>query len=97
MELQREIEKWKVKTEESEEKRISFMMEQREKADLNQKRELEGLKRENAEKEEGYQFQIRQLKKSLTEKENIEGIISSRVEKVRAEKDEEIKRLQEFV
>lgn len=44
------------------------MMEQREKADLNQKRELEGLKRENAEKEEGYQFQIRQLKKNLTEK-----------------------------
>ena len=45
MELQREIEKWKVKTEEAEEKRIAFMMEHREKSDLNQKRELEGIKR----------------------------------------------------
>lgn len=70
------------------------MMEHREKSDLNQKRELEGIKRQFAEKEEGYQFQLRQLKKTLSEKENIEGIISSRVQKVRNEKDEEIKRLQ---
>ncbi len=40
LELQREIEKWKVKAEEAEEKRISFMLEGREKADLNQKREM---------------------------------------------------------
>ena len=40
---------------------------------------------------------MRQLKKTVAEKENIEGIISSRVEKVRNEKDEEIKRLQDFV
>ena len=39
LELQREIEKWKVKTEEAEEKRIAFMMEHREKSDLNQKRD----------------------------------------------------------
>ena len=45
LELQREIEKWKVKTEEAEEKRIAFMMEHREKSDLNQKRETEGIKR----------------------------------------------------
>lgn len=38
LEFQREIEKWKVKAEEAEEKRISFMFESREKQDLNQKR-----------------------------------------------------------
>lgn len=45
------------------------------------------MKKEFAEKEEGYQFQIRQLKKNIAEKENIEGVITSRVEKVRTEKD----------
>jgi hypothetical protein len=59
------------------------MLEGREKADLNQKREMEGLRKEFLEKEEGYQFQIRQLKKTLSEKENIEGVIQGRVEKVR--------------
>jgi hypothetical protein len=39
------------------------------------------------EKEEGYQFQIRQLKKTLSEKENIEGVVQGRVEKVRNEKN----------
>ena len=29
---------------------------------------MEGIKREFAEKEEGYQFQVRQLKKTLAEK-----------------------------
>ena len=51
MELQREVQRWKEKAEEAEEKRIAFMMENREKADLNQKREVEGLKKEFAEKE----------------------------------------------
>ena len=63
------------------------MLEGREKAELNQKREVEGLKKEFAEKEEGYQFQIRQLKKTISEKQNIEAVIASRVEKVRNEKD----------
>ena len=66
MELQREVQRWKEKAEEAEEKRIAFMMENREKADLNQKREVEGLKKEFAEKEQGYQFQIRQLKKTVS-------------------------------
>ena len=83
LELQREIERWKAKHEEAEEKRISFMLENREKLDLNQKREMEGIRKEFAEKEEGYQFQIRQLKKTLSEKENIETVINSRVEMVR--------------
>ncbi len=97
LELQRETEKWKVKAEEAEEKRIAFLLESREKADLNQKRELEGARKEFAEKEESYQFQIRQLKKTISEKENIEAVIGSRVEKVRSEKEEEIRRLQEFI
>lgn len=63
------------------------MFENREKADLNQKREIQGMRKDYAEREESYQFQIRQLKKTITEKENIEGVISNRVEKVRQEKD----------
>jgi hypothetical protein len=97
LELQRETEKWKIKAEEAEEKRIAFLLESREKADLNQKRELEGARKEFIEKEESYQFQIRQLKKTISEKENIEAVIGSRVEKVRSEKEEEIRRLQEFI
>lgn len=45
------------------------------------------MRKDYAEREESYQFQIRQLKKTITEKENIEGVISNRVEKVRQEKD----------
>lgn len=41
------------------------MFENREKSDLNQKRQVEGMKKQFVEKEESYQFQIRQLKKTL--------------------------------
>ena len=57
------------------------------------KKEIEFSKREFSEKEEDYQFQIRQLKKTVHEKETVENVVGLRVEKVRKEKDEEIKRL----
>ena len=38
-------------------------------------------------REESYQFQTQKLKKIITEKKNIERVISNRVEKVRQKKD----------
>lgn len=55
------------------------------------------VKKDVEEKEDEYKFEIRQLKKSLHEKEAFESIISGRVEKVRKEKDEEIARLTQVV
>lgn len=55
------------------------------------------VKKDVEEKEDEYKFEIRQLKKSLHEKEAFETIISGRVEKVRKEKDEEIARLTQVV
>lgn len=71
-------------------------MEAQEKNDSNQKRQLEFLKKDFSEREESLQFQIRQLKKTIHEKENIEIVVSSRVDKIRTEKDSEIQRIQEY-
>ena len=57
------------------------------------KKEHDIMKRDFAQRDEQYQFQIRQLKKALHEKETVEEVVNSRVDKVRKEKDEEINRL----
>ena len=41
------------------------------------------MKRNFAEKEEDYQFQIRQLKKVVHEKETVENVVSNKVAKIR--------------
>lgn len=61
------------------------------------KREHQVTKRQFAEKEEGYQFQIRQLRKTVHEKETVEGLVANKVAKVREEKDQEIARLGKII
>lgn len=57
------------------------------------KREQEMNKREFAEREEEYQFKIRQMGKVIHEKETVENVVHNKVSKIRQEKDEEIARL----
>ena len=52
------------------------------------------MKKDFAEREEGYKLQLAQLRKKLSEKENIEGVIAGRIERMRNEKEEETQRLQ---
>ncbi len=55
------------------------------------------MKRDFAEKEENYQFQIRQLRKTVHQKETVEGIVANKVAKVREEKDQQIGRLGKII
>ena len=57
------------------------------------KKEHDITRRDFGEREEQYQFQIRQLKKALHEKQTVEDVVNGRVDKVRKDKDEEIVRL----
>lgn len=53
----------------------------------------ESVRKENIEKEQQLQFELKMTKRALHEKETVESVVAARVEKVRKEKDEEIVRL----
>ena len=85
--LQDEIDKWKTKSEDAEDRRITEVQEIKDRCEDILRREQDIMKRNFAEKEENYQFQIRQLKKIVHEKETVENVVSNKVAKVREEKD----------
>ena len=81
--LLEEIEKWTLKAEENEVRRVSEIAEQRARCEEAIKREALIAKKDFEDRDDQYRFEIRQLKKMLHEKEAVETIVTNRVEKIR--------------
>ncbi len=89
----KEIEIWKEKSLEAEERCKLAVVEEQARADERLRKEVATAKRNFEEKEKEYRYEIERMKRELRDRMSVDTHSQEKVDKIKREKEEEIKRL----